>query len=276
MGGLKKIYKETLPEMGVTFVFKTLSSLLARPTILSTLRAQVRRVFTGSKEKPYREIPRVEYYSDRIMELLDSRGVAPRSICIDGLPGSGKSSLGRSLAKKTGLEWQTLYWRDLREPYPFEKGKIYENIRLIRTQRIEHFDMIIYIDCPIATATCRVMDRDRDGVLVDAFDFPKLKAIGDVAFEMAAGEEFRIDQSPIRIKLRPKEGYRDVENLKAKLKAEGISVAGLSKEELLFMYCYGKAQEGILPYVRLGAYNKDILSALLEALNRGLAARRFT
>lgn len=276
MGSLKKIYKEVLPEMGFTLVFKTVSSLLARPSILSTLRAQVRWAFTGSREKPYREIPRVEYYSEKIMELLDSKGVAPRSICIDGLPGSGKSSLGRSLAKRTGLEWQTLYWKELREPYPFEKGKIYENIRLIRTQHIEHFDMIIYIDCPIASATCRVMERDRDGILVDAIDFPKLKSIGDTAFDMAAGEDIRIEQSPIRIKLRPKEGYRDVEKLKNKLKAEGISVAGLSKEELLFLYCYGKPQEGILPYVKLGAYNKDILSGLSAALNRGLAARRFS
>jgi hypothetical protein len=275
MGSLKK-YEKSLPSMGLTFVFKTMSNLLARPTILSTLRAYARWVLTGSRERPYREIPRIEYYSDRIMELLDSKGLAPRSICIDGLPGSGKSSLGRSLAEKTGLEWQTLYWKELREPYPFEKGKIYENIRLIRTQRIEHFDMVVYVDCPIATATERVMERDRDGILVDAFDFPKLKAIGDLAFEMAAGEEIRIEQSPIRIKLRPKGGYRDVENLKDKLKADGMSVTGLSKEEMLFLYCYGRPQEGILPYVKLGAYNDDILSALSAALKRGLAARRLS
>ena len=184
------------------------------------------------------------------MELLDNKGIAPRSISIDGLPGSGKSSLGRSLAKKTGLEWRTLYWKELREPFPFEEGLIYENIRLMRTQSIESFDMIIYLDCSIDAATSRVMERGRDGILIDLLDFPKLKKIGDVAFEMADGEELRITQTPLRIKLRPKGGYRDIEKLKDRLEARGLDVEGFSKEELLFIYCYGKPREGISPTSR--------------------------
>lgn len=175
--------------MGVTFLFNTTKNLLTKPTVLSTLRAQVRWVFTGSREKPYRSVSSVECYSDRIMELLDCKGIAPRSIGIDGLPGSGKSSLGRSLAKRTGLEWRTLYWKELKGPFPFEKGRIYENIRLIRTQDIEPFDMIIYLDCSLDASTSRVMERDRDGILIDLLDFPKLKQIGDIAFEMADGED---------------------------------------------------------------------------------------
>ena len=276
MGKLKKFYKTSLPEMGVAFLFETAKNLLSRRTVVSTLRAQVRWLATGSREKPYRSISSVEYYSDKIMELLHNKGVAPRSVCIDGLPGSGKSSLGRSLAKKTGLEWRTLYWQELKEPFPFEEGLIYENIRLIRTQSIESFDMLIYLDCSIDAATSRVMERDRDGILIDLLDFPMLKKIGDLTFEMADGEEFRIAQTPLRIKFRPKGGYRDIEKLKERLKAGGRDVEGFSKEELLFIYCYGKPREGIFPYIKKSAYNKEILSGLSEGLKRVIVARYFT
>lgn len=56
MGKLKKFYKNSLPEMGVTFLFDTAKNLLLRQTVLSTLRAQVRWLTTGSREKPYRSI----------------------------------------------------------------------------------------------------------------------------------------------------------------------------------------------------------------------------
>jgi hypothetical protein len=276
MGSLMKLYRKSLPEMGIAFLFGTLKSLFSRPTVQSTLRAQTRWVLTGSREKPYRDIPEVEICSYRIMELWERGGMRPSTICIDGLPGSGKSSLGRSLAKKAGLEWKTLNWKDLEYPYPFEEGRIYENIRLIRTQDIEHFDLIIYIDCPVDTATCRVMERDRDGIFLDVIDLPKLKEIGDAAFEMIAGEEIRIWQSPARIKFRPADGYRDIENLAHRLEAMGQHVQGFSKEELLFLYCRGKPERGIAPYVKPGAYNRELLSGLSAALRRTKLSRRFS
>lgn len=262
--------------MGIAFLFSTLKNLLSRPTVQSTLRAQARWIFTGSREKPHRDIPGVEICSYRIMELWERRGICPSSICIDGLPGSGKSSLGRSLAKKTGLQWKTLNWKDLEYPYPFEEGRIYENIRLIRTQDVENFDLIIYIDCPVEIATHRVMERDRDGIFLDVMDLPKLKEIGDAAFKMIAGEEIRIGQTPVKIKFRPDDGYRDIEKLKSRLEAMGRDVEGFSKEELLFIYCHGKPQRGIAPYVKPGAYNQEILSGLFAALKRTKVSRRFS
>lgn len=112
MGNLMKFCKKSLPEMGMAFLLSTLKNLLARPTVQSTLRAQARRILTGSREKPHRDIADVEICSYQIMQLWEQRGITPTTICIDGLPGSGKSSLGRSLAKKTGLEWKTLNWKD--------------------------------------------------------------------------------------------------------------------------------------------------------------------
>ncbi|MBF0226267.1 MAG: (d)CMP kinase [Desulfobacterales bacterium] len=273
MGDLKDLTKETLPKMIFTFITATVTNLMAKESIKSAVRGRIRKLITGNAEKPYKDIHTVEMYADNIMDILDKNRILPQNIGIDGPPGSGKSSLGRSLAKRTGLEWKTLYLNDLGKPYFFKQGRIYENIRLFRTQNIDNFDVIIYIDCPVEDAQSRVMKRDRNGALVDYINFIKLKEIGDASFEMANGEEFRIPMSPIRIKIRPEEGYKDIENLKMKLISKGLDIERFSKEELLFLHCYGKPKSGILPYVNWGAYNSELLSAAQVSLRLATAKK---
>jgi adenylate kinase family enzyme len=276
MGGLKKLYKDVLPDAALRFVVFTTKNLLQRDTVRSAVRGEVRRILTGSREKAYQIVPTAEHNAERIVEVFNDRGISPRSICIDGPPGSGKSTLGRSLAKRTGLKWRTLYWQELKEAYPFIDNRIYENIRLIRTQDVEHFDVIIYIDCPAEVAIERVITRDRNAALADLVDFSRLKKIGDTAFEMLGGEEIKIGGSPIRIKPRPQGGYRDLQALKTRLREKGYDVEGFSKEELLFLFCYGRPQAGLTPYIKLGAYNNEILAAIYDALARSLARRYLT
>ena len=267
MGNIMKPIQKALPETALTFLIVTAKNILAKEGVRSAIRGQVRKITTGSREKPYQDVQTVERYADAIMDILDKKRISPGSIGIDGPPGSGKSTLGRSLAKRTGLEWTTLYLNDINNPYfVFKPGNIYENIRLFRTKDINNFDLIIYIDCPIEDAQYRVMERDRNGALADYVDFRKLKKIGDAAFEMADGAEIRVPLSPISIKIKPEGGYGDMDSLRMKLEPKGLNVDMFSKEELLFMDCYGKAKKGILPYINWGAYNNELFSAAYEAL----------
>ena len=107
-------------------------------------------------------------------------------------------------------------------------------------------------------------------------DFTLLKKIGDTAFEMLDGEEINIEESPIRMKTRPARGYRDLEKLKNRVREKGFAVEGFSKEELLFICCYGRPQGGISPYVKIGAYNSEIFSGISSALTLALVKRYFT
>lgn len=267
MGSFKRFYKEALPDMALHFLINATKNLLDRNTVRSALAGQIRKVLTGSREKPYQSVPEVEGCADRAMEIfLKDRKKFPNSICIDGPPGSGKSTLGRALAERCGLKWRTIYWREIKGPYPFKPGRIYENIRLIRTQDVEQFDCIIYIDCPSAEAKARVISRDRNATLADVVDFTILKTIGDAAFEMLDGKVTAIEGSPIRMKQKPKGGYRDLDELKIRLWGRGVDTERFSKEELLFIYCYGEPRSGLLPYLKLGAYNEEILSGLYDAL----------
>jgi hypothetical protein len=277
MGELRKFYNKTLPDIALNFFLVTIRNLLQRQTVRSAIRGQARKIITGSREKqPYTPLPTVERYADRIVETLNGKGIFPTSICIDGLPGSGKSTLSRALADRYNLTWRTLLWHELGAAYPFKKGRIYESTRLVRTQNMEDFDIVIYIDCPEEMAQNRVITRDRNAALADVVDFPKFKKIGDAAFRMLGGRELRIEGSPIRIKRRPRGGYKDLERLKVRLQKKGFDVEGFSKEELYFIYCYGAPQSGLSPYLKLGAYNSEILSGIYEALVRSLGKRFLT
>ena len=255
-----------LPRMLLAFSRTSAHYLLQRDTICSTVRALLRKAATGNREKPYRVIPEVESYTAAIMALMRREALVCDNIAIDGLPGSGKSTLGRSLARRTDLKWETLYWKQLREPFLFLPGRIYENIRLIRTQNLDCFDLVIYLDCQAAQAQERVLNRDRDGTLNDVLDFNKLKRIGDLAFELLDGEEIRPAGTPMRMKIRPPGGFREQIRLEALLQTQGLTAGELPKEALLHDYLYGRPRKGLAAYARPGAYNRELLAGLGAAL----------
>ena len=100
-----------------------------------------------------------------------------------------------------------------------------------------------------------------------------MRKIGDISFEIADGTEFSIPRSSLKIKIRPKEGYRDIINLRKKVESKRLYNKNLSKEELLFLHCYGNPRKGILPYVNWGAYNNELLSAAHVSLRLAKAKK---
>jgi len=271
MSSIQKSIIKSMPRAMAQFSTTLGIGLLSKETIQSFFRGQIRRLLTGSREKPYQPVPEIELVSDRIIAVFDQLGIFPSKICIDGMPGGGKSTLGRSLAKRTDLNWQTLFWKDIMHPYRFLPGVIYENLRLIRTQDIEFFDIVIYIDCKTDTARQRIIERDRNGLLADIVNLPKLKAVGDLAFEMLDGQEYRFSDSYVRMKIRPPGGYNDIDNIKKYLKENqriDADIENYSKEEMLFACIYGRPRKGFFPYVNYGAYNDELLAGLSAALDK--------
>jgi len=248
------------------FGAETASRILSRPTVRSTVRSQIRRLLTGNRERLTEEIPEVEQTAQRIVEAL--RGKIPNPAClgIDGIAGAGKSSLGRSLSGKLELRWQTLYARDVCKAVNLQPGVIYENQRLFRTQDIDRFDALLYVDAPLPVAKQRVLQRDRANTILDFFDFEKLKRFGDAVFEATDGEAIEIPDSFAKLKLRPAGGFRNRENLAERLKEAGFTPGDLCREEMLFLLYEGRPRKGIRPYVKLGAYNSDIAAGIAAGL----------
>ncbi|MBF0430005.1 MAG: hypothetical protein HQK83_01900 [Fibrobacteria bacterium] len=266
--------KNFMPEATLTFAGVTAAALLKKRTVQSLIRSQFRKLTTGSTEKQYRTVPETEEHARQIINILKSHNITPKLIAIDGLPGSGKSTLGRSLAKNTGLKWRTLYWKELRERFIFRPGYVYENIRLIRTQNLRFFDAIIYLSIDPLLTRQRIIDRDRNGTLADTVDFKRMKKVGDLAFNMLNGEVITIPHSPISIKLKPQSGFHDHKNILHALKSHNINTNPLSKEAKLQAICFGKSEDGILSYFNKTAYQDEIIKGMKAAIKRGIAIEK--
>lgn len=250
-----------------SFITTAAIRLLSRSTVQSTIRGQVRKIFTGSREKPFREIPDTEHTALEILKLLDNRTLDRPCIGIDGIPGSGKSTLARSLSAKLKIGYRTLYSKELVKKINYERGMIYENMRLFRTQDIDNFDVIIYIDLSVEEAKSRVIERDRNGSLVDYLNFEKLKHIGDITFRNAAAETHRVGNKPVYLKIRPEQGFRLNENVDRLFVNSSAHIDNLDLEQKLFLLCFGKAGHGLWPYANLSEYREDFAEGIRAAIN---------
>jgi broad-specificity NMP kinase len=245
-------------------------ALAGKPGIQASLDSMKMRFTTGKREK-HEIIEEVNKNADEIITLLKSKDVNIRRLAVDGVPGSGKSTLARALSKKLSFNLQTLDYIDLNKPQDFSQEQtIYEHHRLLRTQDVDNFDAIIYIDEPVELSKQKCLNRKRGGINIDVFDYEKLKKIGEEAFDICKGKSYRINNSYIKLKIKPKNGFRAIENILRKVKKKGLKAKGLCKEELIFLCTYGKAAKGLRAYVILGAYNKEIFDGLSAGVLRFL------
>jgi hypothetical protein len=238
--------------------------LYNRPGMRASIDYLLRETSEAEGDRP---LPAAaERHADLIAALLHASVIRPRRLAVDGVPGSGKSTLARALAQRLGMRWKNLDYQNLDQPLGLnEEATIYEHHRLLRTQDVDHFEAIIYLDEPVELSKARVLRRQRGGYLVDIMDYDRLKRVGDKAFALASGVGHRVRESCIVVKLRRQGGFCIKQNAQRELIKRRIAVDGLSQEQLLFLACDEQARKGFSAYVNAGAYNREILSGLCKA-----------
>jgi len=240
--------------------------VLSKPGVGVYLEYRIEKIFHGWSEDD--NCPEdVSQTADAIISLFGSRGLSPNRIAVDGVPGSGKSTLASAIARKLDMTVECLDHKDMDRPISFAKDRtIYEHHRLLRTQGLDCFDALIYIDEPVDTSRQKVLQRKRGGYLVDIMNYDRLKAVGHKAFSVAAGECITVEGSFVRVKIRPEGGFRCLETIEAELLAKGLSSKGLNKEQALFLCVEGKARKGFSAYLNPHAYDKELLLTLRQGL----------
>lgn len=188
--------------------------------------------------------------AEGIILILRERGIIPNKLGIDGVPGSGKSTLARALAAGLDMKWKSLDYKNLALPENLEQERtIYEHHRLLRTQDVDVFDAIAYIDEPVERSRARVRRRGRGLLLAALLDYNKLKKVGEIAFDVCDGEPIVIPGSYLILKITPPGGFRANENIAKRLSTAGFNTSGMSKEEMLFLLAYGRRQDGLKAYL---------------------------
>lgn len=245
----------------------TAAALTQRDSVQASIDSVKMRLSKGQAEIHDNQ-KAVKKNAKAVLSLFKEKKFKPRRLAIDGVPGSGKSSLAYGLAEKLDFQVKTLDYIDMNKPQDFSKmNTIYEHHRLLRTQLTEIFDAIIYIDEPVELSKKKCVHRKRGGINIDVFDYDKLKKIGEKAFEAADGKTHEIPGTHIKIKFRPKKGFNAYKNLRDELKKKGIKTERRSKEELLFLSVYEKAESRLMAYINFGAYNKELKKGIKAGIS---------
>ena len=187
--------------------------------------------------------------AESIALILREGGVVPNRLGIDGLPGSGKSTLARALARKLDLRWISLDHKNLSNSRELERERVVvEHHRLFRTQDVNVFDAIVYINELPENARAWTVRRGRGAILATMLDYHKLKNVGDMAFEVCDGKPMAIPDSNLTLKIKPPGGFRAIESIVGRLREAGLYTPGMSKEETLFLLALGEPKGGLKAY----------------------------
>jgi hypothetical protein len=261
-----------LAAAAVTAAAETGRAILERPGVRTSLEAAVLRLL-GVRGEPFAPDAAVLESVSRIAGVLQERRVAVTRLAVDGLPGSGKSTLARALAKRLCFARKSLDHQNMNVAQDFAAQRtVYEHHRLLRTQDVDGFEAVLYMDEPVQVCKARVLRRARvearSALITEVLDYDKLSQIGKLAFDVCDGETITISRGAVLMKLRPAGGFRAAENIADRLGAIGHAAAGLSKEQRLFLLAEGRPRSGLMAYFLPGAFNQEVLQGILAGLRR--------
>ncbi|SLM28564.1 conserved hypothetical protein [Desulfamplus magnetovallimortis] len=258
---------KTSTRLLIAAAIETGHSILKRPGIKATLESKYMQLVNQEPEnQAYPEV--VNNHINSIVSFFRRYSLFPERLGIDGVPGSGKSTLARLLAEKYNMSWRSLDHTNMEKAVDLsEKDTIYEHHRLFRTQNIDNFDAIIYIDEPVSLSMQKVLHRKRGGYLLELMNYELLKNVGKKAFEVGDGDIFNVPESFLKIKLRPAKGFKVMENLCRELEMTPEKASRFSKEQLLFISLGHRPRKGFTAYANPLTFTGDIFDGLLKGLH---------
>ena len=241
-------------------------SLFEHPGMQATMRAAGRDLF-GLDPENHAGDDIAEAQADTIVRHLAQRAIHPTRIAVDGLPGSGKSTLAGKLARRLDMRHLSLDHTDMTRPVDLRApAVVFEHHRLLRTQNLDRFDALIYLDLPVSEILERLQQRERGAYLMALFNFDQMKLVGDVAFGLCDGEVIEIGGGP-KLKLRPPQGYRMLENTERLARQRNLDIAGLNREAQILMLVSGRPRQGLRAYLNQNEMHRGLAAAAGAAVN---------
>ncbi|MBF0202550.1 MAG: hypothetical protein HQK66_14830 [Desulfamplus sp.] len=197
-----------------SFALTASASFMGRVLMKRGVRTNIKFLIESKlfNEIESKEIPaKTMQDAAEVLAIFKRAGIVPEKIAIDGVPGSGKTSLSYALGKVLDVKPVCLDHFNMDKKINFvSKPAIFEHHRLLRTQEIDCFDAIIYIDEPIEISKEKILLRRRGSYLVDIMNFELMKRIGKKAFELADGEIYQVPDSFISDRILGKLNFSNI------------------------------------------------------------------